>query len=151
MLESTQKFTADGVAHSSIPALRSNDEATGCPLPFPISRVPPFFSCRLVASSRRESSHQLPLRRSTIFQYESETKRKEITETFLVSPERKSRLPCICGYTHVFLLLVWLEKFTRQVGQDRLEIGGGVQSGCFRSTKILLNAYGPRDRLLDAY
>lgn len=25
--ESTQKFTADGVAHSSIPALRSNDEA----------------------------------------------------------------------------------------------------------------------------
>lgn len=39
VLESTQKFTADGVAHSSIPALRSNDEATGCSLPL---LLPPY-------------------------------------------------------------------------------------------------------------
>lgn len=50
--ESTQKFTADGVAHSSIPALRSNDEAATAarpifsslsfPLLLPCSALPLF-------------------------------------------------------------------------------------------------------------
>lgn len=63
-LESTQKFTADGVAHSSIPGLRSNDEAGtalgpgifaapgACTLV--ISRILPFFSCHGVTVTRVE-------------------------------------------------------------------------------------------------
>lgn len=57
-LESTQKFTADGVAHSSIPGLRSNDEAGtalgpgACTLV--ISRILPFFSCHGVTVTRAE-------------------------------------------------------------------------------------------------
>lgn len=95
VLESTQKFTADGVAHSSIPALRSNDEATGCsllllllPFSLPISRVPPFFSCRLVASSRRESNHH-PLS-SPIPRYSNTKRSEKESRYFLASPERKS-------------------------------------------------------------
>lgn len=93
VLESTQKFTADGVAHSSIPALRSNDEATGCsllllPFSLPISRVPPFFSCRLVASSRRESNHH-PLS-SPIPRYSNTKRSEKESRHFLASPERKS-------------------------------------------------------------
>ena len=73
VLESTQKFTADGVAHSSIPALRSNDEATGCsllllPFSLPISRV---------------LSSPIP-------RYSNTKRSEKESRYFLASPERKS-------------------------------------------------------------
>lgn len=129
VLESTQKFTADGVAHSSIPALRSNDEATGCsllllllPFSLPISRVPPFFSCRLVASSRRESNHH-PLS-SPIPRYSNTKRSEKESRHFLASPERKSfYLVSVDIYIYIHV----------HFSTDRAEIGG-----CFRSTKVLL-------------
>lgn len=113
VLESTQKFTADGVAHSSIPALRSNDEATGCSLPLllppyhfsstAILRVP---SRGVIATRVEPPPASSPIPCPTIFQYE--TKRKEI-ETFLASPERKSYLLSV---DILYTYFSYVEKFT---------------------------------------
>lgn len=113
VLESTQKFTADGVAHSSIPALRSNDEATGCSLPS--SSLPTHFSSTailrvpsrgVIATRVEPPPASSPIPCPTIFQYE--TKRKEI-ETFLASPERKSYLLSV---DILYTYFSYVEKFT---------------------------------------
>lgn len=81
VLESTQKFTADGVAHSSIPALRSNDEA-GCFFPSHFSNTAILLvPSRGVIATPPTSS---PIPSSTIFQWRNEAKR---IETFLAGPE----------------------------------------------------------------
>lgn len=142
VLESTQKFTADGVAHSSIPALRSNDEATGCsllllPFSLPISRVPPFFSCRLVASSRRESNHH-PLS-SPIPRYSNTKRSKKESRHFLASPERKSfYLVSVNIYIYTFISL-------RTVGKI-YATGSSGNRWLFPFNQGFINAYGHVDR-----
>lgn len=144
VLESTQKFTADGVAHSSIPALRSNDEATGCsllllllPFSLPISRVPPFFSCRLVASSRRESNHH-PLS-SPIPRYSNTKRSKKESRHFLASPERKSfYLVSVNIYIYTFISL-------RTVGKI-YATGSSGNRWLFPFNQGFINAYAHVDR-----
>lgn len=105
VLESTQKFTADGVAHSSIPALRSNDGMFPPPPPPSLPFLEYRHSSSAVSWRHRDASrtttrffadplsHDIPIR--------NEAKRNRD----IFSQPRKKELSFICGYIiHVFFV-----------------------------------------------